>query len=84
MKTRFIGRSSPPPCSPLRRGSHRLSTGDFATDFNALKQMREGRETFRFATFGDEAFWGDGIGLHLALAGANNGGVGPAFRLKRR
>jgi cytochrome c peroxidase len=50
---------------------------DFATEAHALRQIREGRETFRFATFGDEAFWGDGIGLHLALAGAANGGVGP-------
>src|SRR6188508_3407566 len=44
---------------------------------NALEQVREGRDTFRYSTFGDEAFWGDGIGLHLALAGADNGGVGP-------
>src|SRR6185295_6357119 len=42
----------------------------------------EGRETFRHATFGDEAFWGDGIGLHLALAGAANGGVGPGVSPK--
>jgi hypothetical protein len=41
-----------------------------------LQQIREGRDTFRYATFGDEAFWGDGIGLHLALAGQANGGVG--------
>ncbi len=40
-------------------------------------QLREGRETFRYATFGDESFWGDGLGLHLAIAGADNGGVGP-------
>ncbi len=39
--------------------------------------MREGRETFRYATFGDEVFWGDAIGLHEAIAGAANGGVGP-------
>jgi hypothetical protein len=44
---------------------------------NALEQVREGRDTFRYSTFGDEAFWGDGIGLHLAIAGAANGGVGP-------
>jgi hypothetical protein len=50
---------------------------DFSTEAQALRQVREGRDTFRFATFGDEAFWGDGIGLHLALAGAANGGVGP-------
>jgi hypothetical protein len=50
---------------------------DFNTELNALQQVREGRDTFRYATFGDEAFWGDGIGLHLALAGAAHGGVGP-------
>jgi len=48
-----------------------------ATEIQALRQVREGRNTFRHATFGDEAFWGDGIGLHLAIAGADNGGVGP-------
>src|SRR5678815_2579394 len=47
------------------------------TEINAVHQVREGRDTCRYATFGDEAFWGDGIGLHLALAGAANGGVGP-------
>jgi hypothetical protein len=50
---------------------------DIAPELNALRQVREGRETFRFSTFGDEAFWGDAIGLHLAIAGAANGGVGP-------
>jgi hypothetical protein len=50
---------------------------DFSTELNALQQVREGRDTFRYATFGDEAFWGDGIGLHLAIAGAAHGGVGP-------
>jgi hypothetical protein len=49
----------------------------FAVESHALRQVREGRDTFRYATFGDEVFWGDGLGLHLALAGANNGGVGP-------
>jgi hypothetical protein len=51
--------------------------GDFVTEVHALKQIREGRSTFRYATFGDEAFWGDGLGLHLAIAGAANGGTGP-------
>ena len=43
---------------------------------HALEQIQQGRDTFRYSTFGDEAFWGDGLGLHLALAGAANGGVG--------
>jgi len=36
-----------------------------------------GRQTFRFDTFGDEAFWGDQLHLHEAIEGANLGGVGP-------
>jgi len=36
-----------------------------------------GRQTFRFDTFGDEAFWGDQLHLHQAIEGANLGGVGP-------
>jgi len=55
---------------------------EFGTEINALQQLREGRETFRYATFGDEKFWGDGIGLHLAIAGAANGGVGPGVSPK--
>jgi cytochrome c peroxidase len=51
--------------------------GDFATEVHALKQIRQGRNTFRYATFGDEAFWGDALGLHLSVAGAANGGTGP-------
>jgi hypothetical protein len=36
----------------------------------------EGRETFRFDTFGSEAFWGGQLRLHEAIAGAAKGGVG--------
>ena len=38
--------------------------------------LDEGRKTFRFDTFGSEAFWGDALGLHKAIAGQKNGGVG--------
>jgi hypothetical protein len=44
---------------------------------NARRMLREGQQTFRFDTFGDEAFWGDTLRLHQAIAGAANGGVGP-------
>jgi hypothetical protein len=44
---------------------------------NVAQMIDEGRQTFRFATFGDEAFWGDTLKLHQALAGAKLGGVGP-------
>jgi hypothetical protein len=49
--------------------------GDPVKNF-ASAQIDDGRQTFRFNTFGDEAFWGDALHLHLAIAGAANGGVG--------
>jgi hypothetical protein len=45
----------------------------------ALETLVEGRRIFRFATFGDEAFWGDTLRLHKAIAGSANGGVGPGL-----
>jgi hypothetical protein len=44
---------------------------------NSARLVREGREIFRFDTFGSEAFWGGGLRLHEAIAGAANGGTGP-------
>ena len=43
---------------------------------NAQKMISEGRQTFRFDTFGDEAFWGGTLKLHEAVEGAKFGGVG--------
>jgi hypothetical protein len=43
---------------------------------NALRMLKEGRQTFRFDTFGDEAFWGDTLKLHQAIVGSKLGGVG--------
>lgn len=36
----------------------------------------EGRQTFRFDTFGDEDFWGGVLKLHQAVQGSAHGGVG--------
>ena len=44
--------------------------------------LDEGRKTFRFDTFGSEAFWGDTLELHKAIAGEKNGGVGPGVSPK--
>ena len=44
---------------------------------NARNFIEDGRKTFRFDTFGDEAFWGDSLKLHQAIAGSRLGGVGP-------
>ena len=43
---------------------------------NATQMIGEGRQTFRFATFGDQVFWGDTLKRHQAIEGAANGGVG--------
>ena len=43
----------------------------------AKRYLEEGRETFRFDTFGSEEFWGGQLKLHQAIAGEANGGVGP-------
>jgi len=44
---------------------------------NAREFMEQGQQTFRFDTFGDEAFWGDSLNLHQAIAGMKLGGIGP-------
>ena len=49
---------------------------------HAERLLSEGRQTFRYATFGDEAFWGDTILLHQALQGTAFGGVGPGVSPK--
>jgi hypothetical protein len=49
---------------------------------NAQTMLDEGRKTFRYDTFGSEAFWGDALQLHKAIAGEKNGGVGPGVSPK--
>ncbi|HVJ14852.1 MAG TPA: hypothetical protein VM686_05405 [Polyangiaceae bacterium] len=59
-----------------------LSKGSKKTDpakVAANRMIDEGRSTFRFDTFGDEAFWGGQLKLHLAIAGEENDGVGPGI-----
>ena len=43
---------------------------------HAQQMIEEGRRTFRYDTFGSEAFWGDALQLHKAIAGEKHGGVG--------
>ena len=56
-----------------------LGNLDHQVGRNAERMVAEGRHTFRFDTFGDEAFWGDTLKLHLAIEGARFGGVGPGI-----
>jgi hypothetical protein len=49
---------------------------------NAQQMIAEGRQIFRYDTFGDEGFWGDTLKLHRAIAGEKLGGVGPGVSPK--
>ena len=64
----------------LPRRSHVQAQTSPATDTaisdNARRLLEEGRRVFRYETFGDEAYWGDTLKLHRAIAGAKLGGVG--------
>jgi hypothetical protein len=55
---------------------------DAAIARNGQAMIEEGRKTFRYDTFGSEAFWGDALQLHKAIAGEKNGGVGPGVSPK--
>jgi hypothetical protein len=58
-------------------GGGRPQNPDRAAEAQADELFEEGREIFRFDTFGDEAFWGGALQLHRAIAGEELGGVGP-------
>ncbi len=66
----------------LKAASEKLSENDRMIDAHAQKMIEEGRQIFRFDTFGSEAFWGDALQLHRAITGEKNGGVGPGMSPK--
>ena len=55
------------------------ASGNQPVQTQATRLVDQGRQIFRFDTFGDEQFWGDSLKLHRAVAGAANGGVGPGL-----
>ena len=48
----------------------------------AQMMLDEGKKTFRYETFGSEAFWGDTLQLQKAIVGEKDGGVGPGVSPK--
>jgi hypothetical protein len=67
-------------CTGFVPADHPLAlTFDRIIDRNKDQQFEAGRQIFRFDTFGDQAFWGDQLKLHQAIAGAALGGVGPGL-----
>jgi hypothetical protein len=61
----------------IQKNKNKSKSFDDKIEANSQKMMDEGKQTFRFDTFGDEAFWGDTLKLHQAIEGSNLGGVGP-------
>ena len=55
---------------------------DQTIDNNSSHMLAQGRNVFRFDTFGDERFWTDTIHLDKAIEGAQHGGVGPGVSPK--
>ena len=60
----------------------RLAENDRKIKAHAERLLEEGRNIFRFDTYGSEAFFGGALQLHKAIAGEKNGGVGPGVSPK--
>ena len=52
------------------KGKRAQARLDAVAQDNAIAMIDEGRQTFRFDTFGDETFWGDTLRLHEAIQAA--------------
>ncbi len=61
------------------RHGPRLSKLDRGIVVSSNTMIAQGRQVFRFDTFGDEAFWGGALRLHEAIEGAEHGGSGPGL-----
>jgi cytochrome c5 len=61
--------------------SNRTASVD-PTTANAIRLVAQGRNIFRFDTFGDQAVWGGVLGLQKAIEGTKFGGVGPGVSPK--
>jgi hypothetical protein len=58
------------------------AAGRGRTPSAADRLVAQGRNVFRYDTFGDQAVWGGVLGLHKAIEGAKLGGVGPGVSPK--
>jgi hypothetical protein len=57
-----------PPDASGHKRKHRRADQAPVAHTDALAKLDEGQQTFRFDTFGDEAFWGGTLRLHEAVA----------------
>jgi hypothetical protein len=49
---------------------------------NSRRMFEEGKQIFRYDSFGDEAYWSDKLKLHQAIQGTKFGGIGPGVSPK--
>ena len=76
------GRAQDDPKFEARSLAKKVKTFDSQITANMEGLMEAGREAFRNDTLGDEAFWGDTLQLHKAIAGSGLGGIGPGVSPK--
>ncbi|HEU0238456.1 MAG TPA: hypothetical protein VFR11_04160 [Micromonosporaceae bacterium] len=80
--TALTAAASPSPGRANHGSGSQIVRASGHDDNAGQKLINEGKQTFRFDTFGDEAFWGGTLHLNQAIAGAANGGVGPGVSPK--
>jgi hypothetical protein len=68
--------------APSATADEQPSTQQQVVDQNATTMVGQGRQIFRYSSFGDETFWGDTLKLHQAIEGSALGGVGPGVSPK--
>ncbi len=79
----FFSTSIPSAAQMSGKASTRGKDFDAAATEQAMRYLEEGRETFRYDTFGSEDFWGGKLKLHEAIAGEKLGGKGPGLSPKK-
>ena len=67
---------------PTKPAAPTASANDQLTNTNMQEMLDQGRQTFRYDTFGDQAFWGGALHLQQAIAGEKLGGIGPGVSPK--
>ena len=78
----LVAATSGLPSAAAARSALRADSHGSAPIAHISALAAQGKQTFRFDTFGDQAFWGDTLHLNQAIAGAANGGVGPGVSPK--
>lgn len=65
-----------------KSSSQTQSANDVTISNYAQDMLKQGKQTFRYDTFGDKEFWGTTLRLHQAIAGEKLGGIGPGVSPK--